>query len=71
MILYGYIAASGLKTIIHNKVDLEDNKNLVVISVVLTIGVSGIFLFDAAFAGVSLAMVVGSILNAILKRKAA
>ena len=31
MILYGYIAASGLKTIINNKVDLENNKNLIVI----------------------------------------
>lgn len=69
MILYGYIAASGLKTIFNNKVDLEDNKNLIVVSVVLTVGVSGIFLFDAAFAGVSLAMVLGVILNLILQNK--
>lgn len=66
MILYGYIAASGLKTIINNKVDLENNKNLIVICVILTVGVSGIWLFDAAFAGVSLAMVLGVILNLIL-----
>lgn len=69
MILYGYIAASGLKTIINNKVDLEDNKNLLVVCVILTVGVSGIFLFDAAFAGVSLAMVLGVILNTMLKFK--
>ena len=68
MILYGYIAASGLKTIINNKVDLEDNKNLIVVSVILTVGVSGIFLFDAAFAGVSLAMVLGVILNLLLRK---
>ena len=66
MILYGYIAASGLKTIINNKVDLENNKNLIVVCVVLTIGVSGIFLFDAAFSGVALAMVAGVITNTIL-----
>lgn len=66
MILYGYIAASGLKTIINNKVDLENNKNLIIVCVVLTVGVSGIFLFDTAFAGVSLAMVLGVILNLIL-----
>lgn len=66
MILYGYIAASGLKTIVNNKVDLENNKNLIVICVVLTIGVSGIFLFDAAFSGVALAMVVGVVTNIIL-----
>ena len=69
MILYGYIAASGLKTIINNKVDLENNKNLIIICVVLTVGVSGIFLFDTAFAGVSLAMVLGVILNLILRDK--
>lgn len=68
MILYGYIAASGLKTIINNKVDLEDNRNLIVVSVILTVGVSGIFLFDAAFAGVSLAMVLGVILNLLLRK---
>jgi len=69
MILYGYIAASGLKTMINNKVDLEDNKNLIVTSVILTVGVSGIWLFHASFAGVSLAMVLGVILNLILRRK--
>lgn len=69
MILYGFIAASGLKTIINNKIDLEDNKNLIVICVTLTIGVSGTFLFDAAFSGVALAMVVGVITNIILSFK--
>ena len=42
MILYGYIACSGLKTLMRNKVDLENNKNLIVVSVILTVGVSGI-----------------------------
>ena len=69
MILYGYIAASGLKTLFNNRVDLENNKNLIVVSAILTIGVSGIFLFSQSFAGVSLAMVVGVILNLILRNK--
>lgn len=67
MILYGYIAASGLKTIVNNKIDLEKPKNLIIVSVILTVGVSGIYLFDAAFAGVSLAMVLGVILNLLLR----
>ena len=67
MILYGYIAASGLKTLIHSKADLEDNKNLIIVSVILTTGVSGIFFLSQSFAGVSLAMVFGVILNLILK----
>lgn len=69
MILYGFIAASGLKTIINNRVDLENNKNLIIVSVILTVGVSGIFFFDAAFSGVALAMVLGVILNLILRTK--
>ena len=69
MVLYGYIAASGLKTLIAAKPNLEDNKNLIVISVVLTVGVSGIFLFHSSFAGVSLAMILGIILNLVLKEK--
>lgn len=67
MILYGYIAASGLKTLIRSKADLEDNKNLIIVSVILTTGVSGIFFLSKSFAGVSLAMVLGVILNLILK----
>lgn len=67
MILYGYIAASGLKTLIRSKADLENNKNLIIVSVILTTGVSGIWWFSESFAGVSLAMVLGVVLNLILK----
>ena len=67
MILYGYIAASGLKTLLAAKPDLNNNKNLIVISVILTVGVSGIYLFSESFAGISLAMVLGVILNLILR----
>lgn len=69
MVLYGYIAASGLKTLIAARPNLEDNKNLIIISVVLTVGVSGIFLFYESFAGVSLAMILGIILNLVLREK--
>ena len=69
IILYGYIACSGLKTIINNKIDLENNKNLVVVSSILTVGVSGIFLFSSSFTGVSLAMVTGVVLNLLLSIK--
>ena len=69
MILYGYIAASGLKALINSKADLEDNKNLIIVAVVLTIGVGGIWWFHQSFAGVSLAMITGIILNLILRVK--
>ena len=67
MILYGYIACSGLKTLMKNKVDLENNKILIIVSVILTVGVSGAWLFSDAFTGVSLAMVLGIILNLVLR----
>lgn len=69
MILYGFIAASGLKTLILNKTDFNNQKTLIVVSVILTVGVSGIFLFSQSFAGVSLSMVLGVILNLILRDK--
>ena len=71
MILYGYIACSGLKTIIREKTDLEDNKNLIVVAVILTTGVGGMFLQFGSFqlAGVALSMILGVILNLVLRVK--
>lgn len=69
MVLYGYIAASGLKTIINSKVNLNNNKNLIIVSVILTVGVSGVFIFHEATSGVALAMILGVLLNLILKEK--
>lgn len=71
MILYGYIACSGLKTIIREKTDLEDNKNLIIVSVILTTGVGGLFLQLGSFqlAGVALSMILGVTLNLLLNIK--
>lgn len=70
MILYGYITLSGIRTIIDNKIDLAtDNKNIIIVAAVLTIGVSGaICNFGIVSIGTTaLAMIVGIILNLILK----
>lgn len=69
MVLYGYIFASGLKTLLRSGANLEDNKNLLIVSVIITIGISGIYLFHTAFAGISLALVVGILLNLVLRDK--
>lgn len=71
MILYGYIACSGLKTIIREKTDLEDNKNLIVVSVILTTGIGGLVISAGTIsvAGVALSMILGVILNLTLKIK--
>lgn len=68
MILYGYIATSGLKTIT-TYVDLNDNKSLILVSTVLTIGVSGIAFLVPAFSAVSLALIIGVVLNFVLKNR--
>ena len=57
------------KTIEWININLEDNKKLIITSVILTVGVSGVFLFSQSFAGVSLAMVLGVLLNLILRNK--
>ena len=69
MILYGFIALSGAKQI--QKVNLDNQKNLILVSVILSVGVSGVVLGGASFAfsGTALALIVGVVLNLILKEK--
>ena len=70
-ILYGYITLSGIRTIKDNNIDLGDNKNVTIIASVLTLGVSGaVCNFGVVSIGTTaLAMIVGIVLNLILKDK--
>ena len=67
MILYGFIACSGVKMV--QKVDLNIQKNLVITSVVLSLGICGIVIGGSviSFSGTALALIVGVVLNIILK----
>lgn len=69
--LYGFIAVSGLKMI--QKVDLGDNRNLFVVSVVLILGVGGFSLsfFDGkiAITTVACALILGIIVNILVNLK--
>ena len=71
VILYGYITLSGIRTIKDNNIDLNNNKNVTIIASVLTLGVSGaVCNFGVVSIGTTaLAMIVGIILNLILKEK--
>ncbi|PRX33506.1 uracil permease [Orenia metallireducens] len=42
ILLFGMIASIGLRTLVDNKVDLSINRNLVIVSTILVIGISGI-----------------------------
>ena len=68
-VLYGFISSSGIKLL--KNVDLNISKNLIIVSVVLSIGISGIAIGGSVFSlsGTALALVIGIILNLILKDK--
>jgi uracil permease len=69
IILYGLIAANGVKVLIKDKTDLSNMKNLIVVSTMLVIGLGGAFVSfnsQTTLAGMSLAALVGIILNQVL-----
>ena len=70
-VLYGYITMSGIRTIKDNNIDLNNNKNITILASVLTLGVSGaVCNFGVISIGTTaLAMIVGIVLNLILKEK--
>ena len=67
MALYGFIAVSGLKMI--QKVDLNKNKNLFVVSVILISGIGGLALTfgSISITPVACALILGIITNLMLK----
>lgn len=69
IILYGFIACSGVKML--QKTDLNIQKNLILVSAVLSLGISGIAIGGATVSlnATALALVVGVILNLILRNK--
>ena len=67
--LYGFIAVSGLKMI--QKVDLNDNKNLFVVSVILIAGVGGLTLSfgKITITTVACALILGIVTNILVNFK--
>lgn len=67
--LYGFIAVSGLKMI--QEVDLNDNKNLFVVAVILICGIGGLTVTfgKVTITSVACALILGIITNVILSGK--
>ena len=69
VLLYGFICVNGLKILIHNQVDFNNTKNVVVAATMLVLGLGGATLsvvsgdLSVAISGMSLAAIVGIILN--------
>lgn len=71
LLLFGTIASVGINTLIKNKVDLGDTRNLVIASLILTLGIGGAELTcgTMTIGGIGLAALAGVILNLIIPRK--
>lgn len=69
MTLYGFIAVSGLKMV--QKVDLEDNRNLFVVSTILIAGIGGLTLTfgKITITAIACALILGILVNVMLSGK--
>lgn len=70
LLLFGTIASVGINTLVKNKIDLGNTRNLVIASLILTLGIGGAELTIGSFTigGIGLSALVGVILNLILPR---
>lgn len=69
ILLFGIIASSGLRMLVDSKVDFGNNRNLMISSVILVIGIGGAFIKvsdDFQIQGMALAAIIGVLLNLIL-----
>lgn len=72
LLLYGFIAVNGLKVLIENKIDFSNNKNIIVASTMLVLGLGGATIaistgnLSVSVSGMSLAAVIGILLNLFL-----
>ena len=71
LLLFGTIASVGINTLVKNKVDMGNTRNLVIASLILTTGIGGAEFSIGTFnlGGIGLAALVGVILNLIIPRE--
>ena len=70
LLLFGTIASVGINTLVKNKVDLGNTRNLVIASLILTLGIGGAEMTcgSITIGGIGLSALVGVILNLILPK---
>jgi len=72
IVLFGMIASIGVRTVVENRVDFKQSRNLIISSVILVIGIGGAVLRlwgNVQFGGMGLAAIIGIILNQILPKE--
>lgn len=72
LLLFGTIASVGINTLVKNKVDLGNTRNLVISSLILTLGIGGAEMTcgSITIGGIGLAALVGVILNLVIPKSA-
>ncbi len=73
MLLFGTIASVGIQNLVNNKVDLNLTRNIIIVSVVLTVGIGGAILQMGNFSlsGIGLSALSGVILNLVIPQEKA
>ena len=68
LLLFGTIASVGVNSLIKNKVDMGNTRNLIIASLILTLGIGGaeMNIGSITIGGIGLSALVGVILNLIL-----
>lgn len=71
LLLFGTIAGVGIQNLVQHKVDMNETRNIIIISITLTMGIGGAVLSCESFSvsGIGLSAIVGVILNLILPKK--
>ena len=70
LLLFGTIAAVGINSLIQNRTNLGDTRNLIIVSLILTFGIGGAAIEFGGFtmAGIGLSALLGVVLNLVLPR---
>jgi len=68
LLLFGTIATVGIQNLIQHKVDLNSTRNIIIVSITLTMGIGGAVLTGGSFSisGIGLSAVIGVLLNLLL-----
>ncbi|MFD4704298.1 solute carrier family 23 protein [Gottfriedia sp. NPDC058432] len=69
ILLFGIIASSGLRVLVENKIDFAKQRNLVIASVILVLGIGGAAIHigkQFALEGMALSALIGVVLNLVL-----
>lgn len=70
LLLFGIIASIGLGTLVREQVDMNNPRNMIIVSMILVLAIGGMVvdLGGVAFSGIGLGAIVGIVLNLVLPK---